>query len=80
MEEKLLNLAFCKQRLSGITSRDVASLCCKEKARTGATTANHLLSTLKRMLDLAVKWEHHVRQGGEALAVGIEQDEAECHR
>jgi len=29
----------------------------KEKARTSATTANHLLSTIKRMLNLAVKWE-----------------------
>jgi hypothetical protein len=55
--EKLLNPAFGKQRLSGITSRDVALLCSKEKARTSATTANHLLSTLKRMLNLAVKWE-----------------------
>jgi len=27
------------------------------KGRTGATTANHLLSTLKRMLNLAVKRE-----------------------
>jgi integrase len=55
--EKLLNPAFGKQRLSGITSRDIALLCSKEKARTSATTANHLLSTLKRMLNLAVKWE-----------------------
>jgi len=55
--EKLLNPAFGKQRLSSITSRDVALLCSKEKARTSATTANHLLSTLKRMLNLAVKWE-----------------------
>ena len=55
--EKLLSPVFGKQRLSGITSRDVALLCSKEKARTSATTANHLLSTLKRMLNLAVKWE-----------------------
>lgn len=55
--EKVLNPVFGKQRLSGITSRDVALLCSREKARTSATTANHLLSTLKRMLNLAVKWE-----------------------
>jgi integrase len=55
--EKLLNPALGKQRLSSITPRDVASLCSKEKSRTSATTANHLLSTLKRMLNLAVKWE-----------------------
>jgi integrase len=55
--EKLLNPVLGKQRLSSITPRDVASLCSKEKTRTSATTANHLLSTLKRMLNLAVKWE-----------------------
>jgi len=55
--EKLLNPVLGKQRLTSITPRDVASLCSKEKSRTSATTANHLLSTLKRMLNLAVKWE-----------------------
>lgn len=54
--EKLLNPALGKQRLSCITSRDVALLHSKEKSRTSATTANHLLTTLKRMLNLAVKW------------------------
>jgi integrase len=54
--EKLLNPALGKQRLSAITSRDVAMLHAKEKTRTSATTANHLLTTLKRMLNLAVKW------------------------
>ena len=55
--EKVLNPVLGKQRLSGLTSRDVTALCSKEKSRTSATTANHLLSTLKRMLNLAVKWE-----------------------
>lgn len=55
--EKLLNPALGRQRLSAITSRDVALLHGKEKTRTSATTANHLLTTLKRMLNLAVKWE-----------------------
>lgn len=55
--EKLLNPVIGKLRLSAITSRDVATLHAKEKSRTSATTANHLLTTLKRMLNLAVKWE-----------------------
>lgn len=55
--EKILVPALGKQRLSGITSRDVAVLCSKEKQRTSATTANHLLTTVKRMLNLAVRWE-----------------------
>lgn len=54
--EKLLNPVLGKQRLSAISSRDVATLHAKEKTRTSATTANHLLTTLKRMLNLAVKW------------------------
>ncbi|GFO57253.1 integrase [Geomonas sp. Red276] len=55
--EKLLNPALGRQRLSAITPRDVALLHSKEKTRTSATTANHVLTTLKRMLNLAVKWE-----------------------
>lgn len=55
--EKFLIPIIGKQRLSSITSRDVAQLHRNEKARTSATTANHLLTTLKRMLNLAVKWE-----------------------
>jgi len=56
--DKLLIPALGKLRLSGITQRDVTMLHTKEKSRTSATTANHLLSTLKRMLNLAVKWEY----------------------
>lgn len=55
--EKVLNPALGKLRLSCITQRDVAQLHAREKARTSATSANHVLSTLKRMLNLAVKWE-----------------------
>ncbi|TSK07129.1 MAG: tyrosine-type recombinase/integrase [Geobacter sp.] len=55
--EKVLNPALGKLRLSCITQRDVAQLHAREKARTSAVSANHVLSTLKRMLTLAVKWE-----------------------
>ena len=55
--EKILNPALGKLRLSCITQRDISQLHGKEKARTSATSANHVLSTLKRMLNLAVKWE-----------------------
>ena len=46
-----------KLRLQAITPRDIDLLHTKEKNRTTACTANHLLTTLKRMLNLAVKWE-----------------------
>lgn len=51
-----LNPVLGHLRLSTITSRDVALLHAKEKERTTACTANHLLSTLRRMLGLACKW------------------------
>lgn len=51
-----LNPVLGQMRLSAITPRDVALLHAKEKERTTASTANHLLGTLKRMLNLAVKW------------------------
>lgn len=43
-------------RLSSITVRDVTALHAKVKEGTTATTANHYLMLLKRMLNLAVKW------------------------
>jgi integrase len=55
--EKRLSPVLGKLRLQAITPRDVALVHAKEKDRTTACTANHLLSTLKRMLNLAVKWE-----------------------
>jgi len=55
--EKRLNPVIGKLRLQAITPRDVAMVHAKEKDRTTACTANHLLTTLKRMLNLAVKWE-----------------------
>lgn len=43
-------------RLSTITVRDITNFHAKEKDRNTATTANHYLVLLKRMLNLAVKW------------------------
>jgi len=54
--EKRLNPVLGKLRLHAITARDVSLVHAKEKERTTACTANHLLTTLKRMLNLAVKW------------------------
>ncbi|MBJ6802064.1 tyrosine-type recombinase/integrase [Geomonas propionica] len=55
--ERILNPIIGKFRLKQITPKDVASVHAKEKERTTACTANHLLTTLKRMFNLAVKWE-----------------------
>jgi integrase len=46
-----------KLRLTAITPRDVAQVHVAAKSRTSPITANHLLKTLKRMLNLAIKWE-----------------------
>lgn len=54
--EKRLNPVLGNLRLSSITARDLTSFHSKEKERTSATTANHHLTLLKRMLNLAVKW------------------------
>lgn len=54
--EKRLNPILGKHRLQAITSRDVSLVHAREKERTTACTANHLLTLLKRMLNLAVKW------------------------
>jgi integrase len=43
-------------RLSSITVRDVTSLHAHVKEKTTATTANHYLTLVRRMLNLAVKW------------------------
>lgn len=56
MIDKRLNPVLGQLRLSTITPRDVTLVHSKEKERTSATTANHLLTVLKRMLNLAVKW------------------------
>ena len=42
--------------LSSVTVRDVAALHAKVKEDTPATTANHYLKLVRRMLNLAVKW------------------------
>ena len=54
--ERRLNPVIGKLRLKAITPRDIAAVHAKEKERTTASTANHLLTTLRRMLNLAVKW------------------------
>jgi integrase len=43
-------------RLSSITVRDVTALHAHVKEKTTATTANHYLTLVRRMLNLAVKW------------------------
>lgn len=54
--EKRLNPVLGRLRLSSISTKDVAMLHAKEKERTTACTANHLLATLRTVLNLAVKW------------------------
>lgn len=51
-----LNPIIGKLRLQTITMKDLAMIHAKEKERTSACTANHLLTTIKRMFNLAVKW------------------------
>lgn len=53
--EKILIPAFGKTRLSAITTRDVAMLHVKENERTSACSANHVLSTIRTMLHLAIR-------------------------
>lgn len=55
--EKQLKPVLGRLRLSAISPRDVAMMHAKEKERTSACTANHLLATLRRMMNLAVKWQ-----------------------
>ena len=55
--ERRLNPIIGKLRLKAITPRDVAMVHAKEKERTTACTANHLLTLMKRMFNLAIKWE-----------------------
>lgn len=51
-----INPVLGNLRLSSITARDLSTFHAKEKERTSATTANHYLVLIKRMLNLAVKW------------------------
>jgi integrase len=51
-----LNPVIGKLRLQTITVKDLSIIHSKEKERTSACTANHLLTTIKRMFNLAVKW------------------------
>lgn len=54
--ERRINPALGKLRLSTITARDLTTFHAKVKEATSATTANHHLTLVKRMLSLAVKW------------------------
>ncbi len=53
---KLLNPTLGHLRLKAISTRDVAALHAKEKTRVSPTSGNRLLATLRRMLNLAVRW------------------------
>ncbi len=54
--QRQLEPAFGKHMLSSITPRDISTFHNKEKQRTSATTANHHMTLIKRMFNLAVKW------------------------
>ncbi len=53
---KCLNPFIGKLPLSAITPKDVSAVHSRERDRTSASTANRVLATLRRMLNLAVKW------------------------
>lgn len=52
-----INPVLGNLRLSTITARDINLFHAKVKEKTSASTANHYLVLLRRMLNLAVKWE-----------------------
>ncbi len=54
--KRRINPALGNLRIGTITQRDITAFHAKEKERTSSTTANHYLTLLKRMLNLAVKW------------------------
>jgi integrase len=54
--ERQLEPAFGKLMLSSVLARDISSFHNKEKQRTSSTTANHHMTLIKRMFNLAVKW------------------------
>lgn len=54
--QRRLEPAFGKLTLSSITARDISGFQTKEKQRTSSTTANHHMTLVKRMFNLAVKW------------------------
>ena len=54
--DRRIDPALGKLRLSTITARDLSTFHAKVKEATSATTANHHLTLVKRMLSLAVKW------------------------
>ncbi len=54
--DRQLEPKFGNYRLSTITTRDLMEFHSVQKARTSATTANHYMTLIKRMFNLAVKW------------------------
>jgi integrase len=54
--DRQLDPHFGKYHLSTVTARDISAFHTKEKQRTSATTANHFMTLIKRMFNLAVKW------------------------
>lgn len=54
--DRRIDPALGKLRLSTITARDLSTFHAKVKEATSATTANHHLTLVNRMLSLAVKW------------------------
>lgn len=55
--ESRLNPVLGRLLLSAITTKDIAMLHVREKERTTASTANHLFSTLRAMMNVAVRWQ-----------------------
>lgn len=53
--DRVLIPAFGKMRLSALSTKDIAMLHVREKERTSPCSANHILSTLRTMLHLAVR-------------------------
>jgi integrase len=51
-----LNPAFGKLPILAITTKDIAMLHVREKERTSASNANHLLSNIRTMMNLAIRW------------------------
>ena len=59
--DKILIPVFGKLKLSVITTKDVAMLHVKEKERTSACSANHVLTCVRTMLNLAIRHEMLVK-------------------
>ncbi len=74
--ERRLAPALGHLRLSAVTTRDVTAFHSAEKGRTSAVTANHHLTLIKRMFNLAIKWGFLER----SPATGVEKFKTPPHR